>query len=189
MKSPEKYFLYIKQELENIITDYDMQYTEIQDDRKIYPKFTKKQFMFIAQTLNDRIYKPNIMLLKDNIYNFRYDISKVELCYTVFSRLCMYYSITPTIEIFAMFSGVDQMLLREWLNTGKSQLLKRITSDIDNIDNFSMLNSENSLLRVYYRNNREVERTQEQNTNILPDLLQTDHIEKQLTVGENPENA
>ena len=159
------------------------------DKKKIYPKFTRKQFSLVLSTLNNRVYKANRMLLYNNTYSFRYDIHKVELCYTMFFQLCLYYSFTPTIEMFVLFSGVPKTLLIEWLNTGKTTLYRTMLNDTDAIDDFLMLNSENSLLRVYHRNNRQIERIEEQNTNILPDLLQTEHIKKQLTAGENPENA
>ena len=59
-------------------------------------------------------------------------------------------------------------------------------NDTDAIDDFLMLNSENSLLRVYHRNNRQIERLEEQNTNILPDLLLTDQQQKMcLQDGQN----
>lgn len=171
LKSPEKYFLYLKNQIEQIIQDYDIEYTEIKDDRKTYPKFTKKQFIFIMDTLNERVFKSNVMLLKNDIYINRYDINKVELCYLVFKRICSYYNITFTLEIFCIYSGIQKNLLVEWLNSGKSRLFLNICQDINSFDNFDMINSENSLLRAYYRNNQNFERLEVGNADTLPDLL------------------
>ena len=126
------------------------------------------------------------MLLYNNIYSFRYDISKVELCYVVFNQLCLYYNITPNIETFVLFSGVSKVIMIDWLNTGKSTIYRQILDDTNNIDNFLMLNSDNSLLRMYYRNHQEIERLEEQNSDILPDLLLTDQQQKMyLQDGQN----
>ena len=122
-------------------------------------------------TLNERVFKSNVMLLKNDIYINRYDISKVELSYTVFKRLCSYYNITFTLEIFCIYSGIQKNLLVEWLNSGKSRLLLNIFQDINSFDNFDMVNSDNSLLRAYYRNNQNFERLEVGNADTLPDLL------------------
>lgn len=170
LQNQERYFFYIKQQIENIIEDYNIQYTDIRDEKKIYPKFTKKQFILICQAVYNRVYKPNTELLKDSIYTSRYNIQKVELCYKVFFMVCSYYNITYNIELFIIYSGIEKKLLIEWLNTGKSQLYKNIIADINSFDDFSMLNSENSLLRVYYRNNREIQRIETGSCEKLPDL-------------------
>jgi len=170
LQNQERYFFYIKQQIENIIEDYNIQYTDIRDEKKIYPKFTKKQFILICQAVYNRVYKPNTELLKDSIYTSRYNIQKVELCYKVFSMICSYYNITFNIELFIIYSGIEKKLLIEWLNTGKSQLYKNIIADINSFDDLSMLNSENSLLRVYYRNNREIQRIEAGSSEKLPDL-------------------
>lgn len=178
LQDQEKYFFYILEQTEQIIQDYNIQYNAVKDDRKTYPKFTNKQFSLILRALHNRVYKPNRMLLYNNIYSFRYDISKVELCYVVFNQLCLYYNITPNIETFILFSGVSKVIMIEWLNTGKSTIYRQILDDTNNIDNFLMLNSDNSLLRMYYRNHQEIERLEEQNSDILPDLLLTDQQQK-----------
>ena len=151
------------------------------DNKKSYPSFTKKQFTFILETIKDRVYKSNIIMLKDNIYKFRYDINKVELAYSIFKRICLYYSITPNIEMFCCYSGIEKNLLVEWLNSGKSKIIAKMLDDTEAIDNFSMLNSDNSLLRVYHRNNRRLERLEEGTEAGLPDLLLTDQTQKALT--------
>ena len=170
LNNQERYFFYIREHIEKIIIDYDIQYTEVKDERKIYPKFTKKQFIIICQAVYNRVYKPNTELLKDSIYTSRYNIPKVELCYKVFSMICSYYNIIFNIELFIIYSGIEKSLLVEWLNSGKSQLYKNIIADINSFDDFSMLNSDNSLLRVYYRNNREVQRIEAGSSEKLPDL-------------------
>ena len=57
-------------------------------------------------------------------------------------------------------------------------------SDIQAIDNFEMLNSANSLLRLYYRNNQEVERIEEGTLEVLPDLLALETAQKSLPDGQ-----
>lgn len=187
LQDQEKYFFYVLEQTENIIQDYGIQYNAVKDDRKTYPKFTNKQFSLILRAIHTRVYKSNRMLLYNNIYSFRYDISKVELCYVVFNQLCLYYNITPNIETFILFSGVSKSLMIEWLNTGKSTLYRQILDDTNNIDNFLMLNSDNSLLRMYYRNHQQIERLEEQNSDILPDLLQIEQT-KNLSLQDGLNN-
>ena len=191
LQDQERYFFYIWDNVEQIIQDYNLQYTEIMDNKKSYPAFTKKQFVMILKTLYIRVYKPNKELLYNNYYNnkYVYDVHKVELCYTVFNSLCLFYSITPNIELFCFFSGIDKNTLQEWLNSGKSKILMQIYAETDAIDGFSMLNSENSLLRFYYRNNREIDKTEEGSAGILPDLqaLPPSAQDEQTKFLENPE--
>lgn len=170
LQDQERYFFYIKQQIENIITDYDITYTEIKDDRKTYPKFTKKQFILICQALQNRVYKPNKQLLKDDIYITRYNIYKVELCYKVFTMICSYYNMLFNADLFIIYSGIERENLMNWLTSGKSRLWQKIIEDSNNFDNLSMLNSENSLLKVYYRNNQEIQRIEEGSQAALPDL-------------------
>ena len=182
LQDQERYFFYIKQQIENIITDYDITYTEIKDDRKTYPKFTKKQFILICQALQNRVYKPNKQLLKDDIYITRYNIYKVELCYKVFTMVCSYYNMLFNADLFIVYSGIERENLVNWLTSGKSRLWQKIIEDSNNFDNLSMLNSENSLLKVYYRNNQEIQRIEEGSQAILPDLSSP---EKSITGGQN----
>lgn len=171
LESTERYFLYLKQEAERIISDLQLSYADIQDERKIYPKFTKKQFSFILQALQQRVYAANRTLIYGDIYINRLDVAKVEKAYNAFKMLCLFYSITPNLDLFSIFSGVEYSTLVEWLNTGRSKLFATIQADCTAIDNIDMLNSTNSLLRAYYRNNRQEERIEEGSSNILPDLL------------------
>ncbi len=171
LNNQERYFFYILQEVEKIIQDYKITYNEITDNKKTYPKFTKKQFILICQAINNRVFKSNTMLLRDNVYTSRYNTQKVELCYDVFKMLCNYYSVSYTLDTFLLYSGITKEMLVNWLNSGSSPLLKKIHEDITELDDFTMLNSSNSLLRVFYRNNRETERIQQGNTDILPNLL------------------
>ena len=170
LKDPERYFFYIRDAVKQIIADYDIQYCDIQDDRKKYPAFTKKQFNLILEAIQERVYTPNYVLLKDKVYINIYNVDKVCKAYAVFKKLCLYYGITPNIAGFTMFSGVDKLTLQNWLNLGRSILYKQILADTADIDNMTMLNSDNSLLRVYYRNNEQVEHIQEGSGEALPDL-------------------
>lgn len=187
LQDQEKYFFYVLEQTENIIQDYNIQYNAVKDDRKTYPKFTNKQFSLILKALNNRVYKANRMLLYNNTYTFRYDINKVELCYSIFYQLCLYYNITPNIEMFVLYSGVDKVVMISWLNTGKSTLYRQILDDSNNLDNFLMLNSDNSLLRMYYRNHQQIERLEEQNSDVLPDLLQIEQT-KNLSLQDGLNN-
>ena len=186
LENEENYLRYILDQAEQIIKDYGIQYNDIQDNRKTYPKFTTKQFNFILTMLNKRIYSINSNLLKDNIYKYRYDIKKVELCFSVFDMLCSYYNISYNINMFLLLSGLNKPLMIDWLNTGKSKLYLVIIEKGHAVDDMEMLNSHNALLRMHYRNNEQIERLEEQNSDILPDLLLTDQQQKALTAGENP---
>ena len=170
LNDPERYFFYIRDAVKQIIADYEIEYCDIKDDRKKYPAFTKKQFIFILSTLYTRIYAVNYTLIKDNIYISRYDIAKIEKAYNVFKNICLYYNITPSLEGFTIMCGIDVKTLQYWLSLGKSGLYRTILEDIAGFDDFTMLNSDNSLLRVYYRNNKQIEHIQEGSGEALPDL-------------------
>lgn len=185
LQDPERYFFYIRDAVKQIIADYDIQYCDIQDDRKKYPAFAKKQFNFILQSIQERIYTPNYTLLKDNIYKSIYNTDKALKAYIVYKKLCLYYGITPNIDGFCTFSGIDKLTLQGWLNHGKSLLYKTILTDTTEIDNFSMLQSDNSLLRVYYRNNEQIERIQEGSGEALPDLRLPGTDQKQLAKSDD----
>lgn len=182
LQDQERYFFYIKQQIENIIQDYGIAYNDIKDNKKTYPAFTKKQFILICQAVNNRVYKPNKQLLKEDYYINKYNISKVELCYKVFSMICSYYSVLYTLDLFVIFSGVEHHDLLNWLKSGKSKLLQKILEDTRKFDDLSMVNSDNSLLRVYFRNNQEIQRIEEGSQAILPDLSSP---EKSITGGQN----
>lgn len=182
----ERYLQYILQAVEQIIKDYKIVYSDVQDTRKIYPKFTVKQFNFVLGMINKRVFTPNKFLLKDNIYINRYDIHKVELSYIVFSLFCTYYNMTYNINMFCIFSGIEKALLLEWLNTGKSKLYLDILENSRNLDEFDMMNSKNALLRLHYRNHEQIEHLEENNSDTLPNLLLSNHLEKSITMEENP---
>ena len=73
-------------------------------------------------------------------------------------------------DLFIVYSGIERENLVNWLTSGKSRLWQKIIEDSNNFDNLSMLNSENSLLKVYYRNNQEIQRIEEGSQAALPDL-------------------
>jgi len=181
LNSQERYFFYIKSQAEQIIKDYNITYAEVMDNKKTYPKFTRKQFIIILEALQERVFKANKDLLFINNSSFyKYDIKKVEMAYKIFKLLCVFYSITPNIAMFSACTGVSEETLKGWLNTGKSLLYNVILQDTENIDDVEMLNSANSILRIYHRNNRQQERLQEGNADILPDLLLPASDQKQL---------
>jgi hypothetical protein len=180
LKSPERYLKYLIFLTSEIIKDYAIEYHDIKDERKKYPKFTQRQFTLILGVLKSRVFDSNITMLKDDIYKSRYNISKVELAYKVFDMYCLYYNMTSTVQLFCAFTGIEKKLLIEWLNLGKSNLYLDIRENTRNLDDFLMLNSDNALLRLHYRNNEEIEHIQAQNENILPDLLLSDNAKMSL---------
>ena len=185
LEDPERYLLYIIQESEKIIKDYSIKYNDIQDNRKTYPKFTTKQFIFILQLLNKRVYQTNIILIKHDIYKYRYDISKVEKAYNIFKLYCNYYNMNYNINLFTIFCGVEKTDLINWLNTGKSRLYISIMDDSKSINEIDFANSNNALLRLHYVNNTQPERIEAGVVDTLPDLLP---VSDQKALPEPPQN-
>lgn len=171
LEDPERYLKYLLQVTDDIINDFNVQYNDIKDNRKEYPRFTVKQFSFILQMINKRVFKANVYLLHDDLNLSRYNISKVELAFSIFELYCSFYSMTYNIYMFTLFSGIDKCTMIEWLSSGKSKLYLAIKENGENLDGVDMINSKNALLRLHYRNHAENERIIQGSTDTLPDLL------------------
>ena len=171
LEDPERYLKYLLQVTDDIINDFNVQYNDIKDNRKEYPRFTVKQFSFILQMINKRVFKTNVYLLHDDLNMSRYNIPKVELAFSIFELYCSFYSMTYNIYMFTLFSGIDKCTMIEWLSSGKSKLYLAIKENGENLDGVDMINSKNALLRLHYRNHAEHERIIQGSSDTLPDLL------------------
>lgn len=184
LEDPERYLKYLLQVTDDIINDFNVQYNDIKDNRKEYPRFTVKQFSFILQMINKRVFKANVYLLHDDFNISRYNIPKVELAFSIFELYCSFYSMTYNIYMFTLFSGIDKCTMIEWLSTGKSKLYLAIKENGENLDGVDMINSKNALLRLHYRNHAENERIIQGSSDTLPDLLPPVSPVKSITDGQ-----
>lgn len=184
LEDPERYLKYLLQVTDDIITDFNVQYNDIKDNRKEYPRFTVKQFSFILQMINKRVFKANVYLLHDDFNISRYNIPKVELAFSIFELYCSFYSMTYNIYMFTLFSGIDKCTMIEWLSSGKSKLYLAIKENGENLDGVDMINSKNALLRLHYRNHAENERIIQGSSDTLPDLLPPVSPVKSITDGQ-----
>jgi len=184
LEDPERYLKYLLQVTDDIINDFNVQYNDIKDTRKEYPRFTVKQFSFILQMINKRVFKVNVYLLHDDLNISRYNISKVELAFSIFELYCSFYSMTYNIYMFTLFSGIDKCTMLEWLSSGKSKLYLAIKEHGENLDGVDMINSKNALLRLHYRNHAENERIITGSSDTLPDLLPPVSPVKCITDGQ-----
>lgn len=184
LEDPERYLKYLLQVTDDIINDFNVQYNDIKDNRKEYPRFTVKQFSFILQMINKRVFKANVYLLHDDFNISRYNIPKVELAFSVFELYCSFYSMTYNIYMFTLFSGIDKCTMIEWLSSGKSKLYLAIKENGENLDGVDMMNSKNALLRLHYRNHAENERIIQGSSDTLPDLLPPVSPVKSITDGQ-----
>lgn len=170
LQDQERYLKYILQNVQEIIKDYNITYNDVKDNRKTYPAFTTRQFIFILTALNKRVYAANTMLLRDDIYKSRYNIFKVELCYSVFKSFCMFFNMGFNVNMFVVYSGIEKALMIQWLNTGKTRLYANILQESHDFDDIEMLNSRNPLLRLHYRNNEKIDHVEAGTMEALPDL-------------------
>ena len=184
LEDPERYLKYLLQVTDDIINDFNVQYNDIKDNRKEYPRFTVKQFSFILQMINKRVFKAHVYLLHDNNNISRYNIPKVELAFSIFELYCTFYSMTYNIYMFTLFCGIDKCTMLEWLSSGKSKLYLAIKENGENLDGLDMINSKNALLRLHYRNHAENERIIQGSSDTLPDLLPPVSPVKSITDGQ-----
>ena len=184
LEDPERYLKYLLQVTDDIINDFNVQYNDIKDNRKEYPRFTVKQFSFILQMINKRVFKANVYLLHDNNNISRYNIPKVELAFSIFELYCTFYSMTYNIYMFTLFCGIDKCTMLVWLSSGKSKLYLAIKENGENLDGLDMINSKNALLRLHYRNHAENERIIQGSSDTLPDLLPPVSPVKSITDGQ-----
>ena len=184
LEDPERYLKYLLQVTDDIINDFNVQYNDIKDNRKEYPRFTVKQFSFILQMINKRVFKANVYLLHDEFNISRYNIPKVELAFSIFELYCSFYSMTYNIYMFTLFCGIDKCTMLEWLSSGKSKLYLAIKENGENLDGVDMINSKNALLRLHYRNHAENERIIQGSSDTLPDLLPPVSPVKSITDGQ-----
>lgn len=176
----ENYLQYIRQEIQNILVDDNIKYSDPMEKKKIYPDFTYTQFLYLLSRLYDRVFSVNTELLCDNYinkYNKNYNIHKVELCYEVYYRLCLYYGYNCTMEPFFTMTGMDDKTVREWLRLGRSSLLNTMLKNAKNSTVARFENSRNPLLSLaaanykYRLNEPTQERQQDAQIEALPDLL------------------
>ena len=135
LNSEQNYFMYILDNIKQIIRDYGLKYSETVDSRKSHPDFTYNQFLFLLAELQTRVFAVNTDLLSDgyiNIYTPRYNVQKVEKAYNIYNKLCKYYGFNCTDTPFYEMTGLNEPILQEWLSCGRSQLLKKIKENAKN---------------------------------------------------------
>lgn len=176
----DAYLQYIRENINQIIQDDGLQYSDPMDKKKIYPAFTYTQFLYLLSRLFDRVYSVNTELLYDvynNKYNKLYNMEKVKLCYEVYYRLCCYYGFVCSNEGFYILSGIDVNTLQEWLSSGRSNLLNIMQKNAKNSTIARFENSPAPLLNLaaanykYNINQHETTREGAPVLETLPDLL------------------
>lgn len=189
----DSYLQYIRENINQIIHDDGLQYSDPMDKKKIYPAFTYTQFLYLLSRVFDRVYSVNTELLYNaynNKYNKSYNVDKVKLCYDVYYRLCGYYGFICSAEGFYIFSGIDVNTLQEWLSSGKSNLLNIMRKNAKNTVISSFENSPVPLLKLaaanYKYNINQHETTHEGAPvlEVLPDLLALPGAEKPHMIEE-----
>ena len=185
----DAYLQYIRDNIKQIIIDDELKYSDPMDVKKIYPDFTYTQFLYLLSRLYDRVFSVNTELLYisyKNKYNKLYDISKVELCYAMYCKLCKYYGYNCTMEPFFDLTGIDLNTLTEWLTSGRSNLLRMMRENAKNSIVSRFENSNAPLLQLaaanykYQLNTPQQEREKAVVLDVLPDLLAlSDHNQKQ----------
>ena len=174
LKNKAAYLQYIRENIQRIIAEDGLHYSEPMDKKKEYPAFTYIQFQYLLQRVQDEVYHTNKDLLYNNIN--RYDMDKVKLCYTVYSMLCSYYGFICSLEGFYLFSGIDEPRLKEWLSAGVSDVYKIATEKAKNSVVSSFENSQVPLLKLaganykYKLNTPLEERAEVAAVDVLPDL-------------------
>ena len=163
------------------------------EKKKIYPDFTYTQYLYLLSRLFDRVFSVNTDLLyiyyKDK-YNKQYDIPKVELCYSVYVKLCLYYGYNCTMDPFFIMTGLDKNTLHEWLTSGRSRLQLTMLENAKNNTLARFENSRNPILSIAAANYKYQLQTPEQAreavvaVDVLPDLLAlADNTKKALPEG------
>ena len=181
LSSIDAYLQYIRDNIKQIIIDDNLKYSDPMEKKKIYPDFTYTQFLYLLSRLNDRVFSVNTALLYDsyiNKYNKTYNIQKVELCYSVYFKLCMYYGYNCNIDPFYTMTGIDRNTVQEWLSSGRSFLLRTMLENAKNTAVSRFENSRNPILSLaaanykYGLNTPEKEVATTPVLDVLPDLLQ-----------------
>lgn len=180
LNNMDAYLQYIRDNINQIIQDDGLQYSEPMDKKKIYPAFTYTQFLYLLSRVFDRVYSVNTELLYNaynNKYNKSYNVDKVKLCYDVYYRLCGYYGFICSAEGFYILSGIDVNTLQDWLSSGKSNLLNIMRKNAKNSTIARFENSPAPLLNLAAANYK-YNINQHENIHegapvleVLPDLL------------------
>ena len=123
------YLQYIRDNINRIILQDGLKYSEPMDKKKEYPAFTYTQFQYLLGRVYDEVFSVNLELLcKPQIYNNYnkpfYDTEKVKLCYEVYCKLCQFYGFVCSVEGFYIFSGISENTLKEWLSSGYCDVYK-----------------------------------------------------------------
>ena len=185
LNNEQEYFIYILENVKQIIKDYGLKYSDVVDSRKDHPDFTYNQFLFILAELKTRVFSVNKELLSDNyinLYNPNYNVSKVELAYRIYNKLCKYYGFNCTDTPFYEMTGIEEARLYEWLSHGTSDLLKKIKENAKNNVLSEFENGKIPILKLASANYKHglttpiQERETTASVEMLPDLLSiTDH--------------
>lgn len=193
LSNMDAYLQYIRDNINQIIIDDGLKYSDPMDKKKVYPAFTYTQFLYLLSRLFDRVYSVNTELLYNaynNKYNKSYNTDKVMLAYEVYYRLCGYYGFICSAEGFYILSGIDVNTLQEWLSSGKSNLLNIMRKNAKNSTIARFENSPTPLLNLaaanYKYNINQHETTHEGAAVLeaLPDLLALPGAEKSHTIEE-----
>lgn len=192
LKDINIYLQYIRDNINQIIHDDGLQYSDPMDKKKIYPAFTYTQFLYLLSRLFDRVYSVNTELLYNaynNKYNKTYNVDKVKLCYEVYYRLCGYYGFICSAEGFYILSGIDVNTLQEWLSSGRSNLLNIMSKNAKNSTIARFENSPAPLLNLAaanYKYNLNQHETTHEGAPVLetlPDLLTLSQDQKNSLPG------
>lgn len=176
------YLEYIRENIKQIIINDGLKYSDPKDKKKEYPDFTYTQFLYLLSRLYDNVYSVNLELLHDPAYyNYNnkkpYNIDKVKKAYDVYLRLCNYYGFNCTPEPFLKMIGMGINTLKEWLSSGRSDLLKIMQENAKNDTISRFENSTTPLLNLaagnykYKLNEAQTDNTPAGIIATLPDLL------------------
>lgn len=180
LNNEQYYFSFILETIQQIIKDYGLKYSGIVDSRKEHPDFTYNQFLFLLAEIKTRVYDTDLELLHDNYinkYNPNYSIPKVEKAYNIYNKLCKYYGFNCTESPFLDMIGLDDMTIKNWLNSGRSDLLKRLKENATKGVLSQFENSQVPLLQLAVANHKRglsqtlTEHDEHNTIKQLPDLL------------------
>lgn len=192
------YLEYIRENIKQIIINDGLKYSDPKDKKKEYPDFTYTQFLYLLSRLYDNVYSVNLELLHDPAYyNYNnnkkpYNIDKVKKAYDVYLRLCNYYGFNCTPEPFLKMIGMGINTLKEWLSSGRSDLLKIMQENAKNDTISRFENSTTPLLNLaagnykYKLNEAQTDNTPAGIIATLPDLLSLPDAQKAL-IDKKPE--
>ena len=189
LKDTDAYLQYIRENLQQIIIDDDLKYSDPMDKKKIYPAFTYTQFLYLLSRLYDRVYNINKELLYNNMRS--YDVLKVEKAYNIYYRLCQYYGFTCAVEPFYTMTGICKDTVTHWLSSGRSALLKTMQENAKNTVISRFENSPVPLLQLAAANHKYRlseplhERTEAAAVEVLPDLLAIAEQKKEIEAQKN----